>query len=320
MRVLALLSFFIFNIYAVDNLVEIYRQGGIKEVEKILMSKLQDKAYWLSNLDGIDTKFGFYENIQYLLFCNKNSKLFYLYEYKDNKFLEISNINAYTGLMGDKEKEGDLKTPIGVYDLINKKLDVDEFYGPLALVTSYPNTFDRVQGKNGYGIWIHGLPLKSERPENTQGCIALDNEYLSSLGDKIDLDKSLLVTTESGHLFDVTKDDLANILSSLYSWKSSWELNDLNHYLSFYDENFKRYDGIELKEFKDYKRRIFSKDEDKTIEFSNINITPYPNKDSEKIYRVTFFENYNTRSYQFKGSKELYVKLNGEKFSILVEK
>ncbi len=46
-------------------------------------------------------------------------------------------------MKGDKKTEGDLRTPIGVYDLVKKISNVDEFYGPLAFVISYPNIYDR---------------------------------------------------------------------------------------------------------------------------------------------------------------------------------
>ncbi|CAI6147276.1 MAG: hypothetical protein SPLUMA1_SPLUMAMAG1_01934 [uncultured Sulfurimonas sp.] len=59
----------------------------------------------------------------------------------------------------DKIREGDLRTPIGVYKLVKKLSKVDSFYGPLAFATSYPNSYDKYLGKNGSGIWIHGLPL-----------------------------------------------------------------------------------------------------------------------------------------------------------------
>ncbi len=52
-----------------------------------------------------------------------------------------------------------MKTPEGVYELTSKLTKLDSFYGPLALVTSYPNTFDKAMNKKGHGIWIHGMPL-----------------------------------------------------------------------------------------------------------------------------------------------------------------
>lgn len=320
MKFLILVSIFFVGLFANDDIFSIYRQKGIKEVERVLSARLEDRVYWKSYLETLDTRFGFYENLNFLLFCNKSLKKFYFYEYKESKFTELSSVDAYIGLLGDKEKQGDLKTPIGVYELVSKKSNVDEFYGPLALITSYPNTLDTLNGKDGYGIWIHGLPLKSERPDNTKGCIALENSYLSGLADKIDITKTLLVTTEDNFLFKPSNDEMATVLSSLYSWKRAWERGDLKSYLSFYSNEFKRFDGMKFDEFRDYKTRVFAKDEPKTIDISNVNITPYPNKELKRIYRVSFYEDYKAPSYKFQGYKELFVTSDGDKFSILVEK
>jgi len=317
---LVLISTIFISLFANSNFVDIYRERGIKAVEDLLSKELEKKEYWLESIKDRDLSFGFYENLQYLLFCDKNEKKFTLYEYKDNSFIEISNIYAYTGLLGDKFKEGDLKTPVGVYSLRYKKSKVDEFYGPLALVTSYPNVFDRVQGKDGHGIWIHGLPYKSERPDNTKGCIALDNEYLTNLDKIIDIKKSILLTTEDGYTFDANREDFATILADLYRWKRAWSESDIDTYLSFYDKSFIRYDKLKYSDFSKYKRKIFSKKEKKRIIFKNINISPYPAKDNKKLFRVSFFEDYSTNSYKFKGQKELYLELKNSKIYILSEK
>ena len=72
----------------------------------------------------------------------------------------MKTIPAFTGKYdGDKVSAGDRRTPIGIYNLTQKLSTVDPFYGPMAFVTSYPNLYDRIRGKSGDGIWIHGLPL-----------------------------------------------------------------------------------------------------------------------------------------------------------------
>ena len=58
----------------------------------------------------------------------------------------------------DKSREGDQKTPIGVYNLLPMKDGLPDFYGPGAYPLSYPNEWDRVNGRNGHGIWLHGTP------------------------------------------------------------------------------------------------------------------------------------------------------------------
>ena len=63
----------------------------------------------------------------------------------------------------------------------------------MAFVTSYPNSYDKYRGKNGYGIWIHGLPTEQEREEFTTGCIAIKNSNIESLEENIDIDKTIYI-------------------------------------------------------------------------------------------------------------------------------
>ncbi len=83
---------------------------------------------------------------------------------------------------GDKQKEGDLRTPEGVYFIthkIDQKLDRME-YGPHAFALNYPNPVDRIHGKTGGGIWLHskGQPIEGIQ---TRGCLAIDQADICSL-------------------------------------------------------------------------------------------------------------------------------------------
>jgi murein L,D-transpeptidase YafK len=76
---------------------------------------------------------------------------------------------------------------------------------------------------------------------------------------------------------------------------------------------------MEIKQFKYYKERIFSKKEDKKIEFKNINIVPYPNSLNKQMFKVLMDEDYKTKYYTFNGRKELYIELKDNKIKILAE-
>ncbi len=83
---------------------------------------------------------------------------------------------------GDKELEGDLKTPEGVYFVttrIKTQLDFEK-YGSGAYVLNYPNPIDIIKQKTGHGIWIHskGNPIDGQV---TQGCVAVDLEHFERL-------------------------------------------------------------------------------------------------------------------------------------------
>lgn len=301
------------------DLVDIYRTQGIEAVKQELEKELKKKSYWKQYLKNKDIKHGYYESIQYVIICDKNDKTLKLHKKTNDKFETILTKSVFIGeAQGDKQHEGDLKTPIGAYDLTTKITKLDQFYGPMALVTNYPNTFDKVQNKTGHGIWIHGLPFDNKRDDYTKGCIALENKSIEELDKNINLKNSVLLVGETEHK-KVTQNDISVILSGIFSWRDAWKSSDVKTYLSFYDKKFKRHDGMTLEKFKDYKTRIFSKDEKKKIEFSNINIIPYPNSLDKVMYKVVMDEDYKTRTHNFEGKKELYIELKDNNMSILAE-
>lgn len=241
------------------DLVDIYRSEGLEAVKKHLEEQLTKKEYWEKYLEDKNVDFGYYESKKYLLVAQKETKeisIFKLDRKKNNLILRDSVIVGEKA--GDKKDEGDLKTPTGAYELTEKLTQLDQFYGPLALVTNYPNTFDKTQNKKGHGIWIHGMPLNESREDFTKGCIALDNPKLQELDKNIEFNKSILVISDD-NLKKVSKEDISLILASIFKWREAWKDSDIKEYLKFYSENFKRHDGMSLEEFKNYKERIFSK-------------------------------------------------------------
>jgi murein L,D-transpeptidase YafK len=86
--------------------------------------------------------------------------------------------------IGDKEKEGDFKTPEGNYLLDARNPDSEYF---LAIHVSYPDSSDRAEARKkgvdpGGAIMIHGQPNDPTRSEAyyrtqdwTNGCIAVSN-------------------------------------------------------------------------------------------------------------------------------------------------
>lgn len=316
-----LLLFSVLSLFADETLLDIYQKQGAQGIEKIFDKELSTKRYWNQRLQSVDTRFGYFEGIDYILACNKEKAKLKLYTKDSNNSFQLNdNFSAFVGKKsGDKRREGDLKTPIGVYKLIKKLNHVDSFYGPLAFVTSYPNVYDKAQGKNGSGIWVHGLPLHQERDDFTKGCIAINNNNLERIEHQIDYKKALVYIDQDSYP-NVKKEKITTLLSQLYRWRKAWKENDITNYLSFYDKEFKRNDGLSIEKFKKYKKRIFLKNEEKQILFSKINILPYPMADKNNVYLISFNEAYRSKSYQFNGEKELYVHLHDENFSILAEK
>ncbi|MBE0492452.1 MAG: L,D-transpeptidase family protein [Sulfurospirillum sp.] len=303
-----------------NKIVDLYVQEGIDAVEAYINKQLISKDYWRDLLQAQDVRYGYYEDIKNLLIANKHKKTLEVYGRTETGFNLVKSYNAIMGKDGDKKVEGDLKTPIGVYTITKRFKPNDLFYGPLAYALSYPNTMDKVYQKNGYGIWIHGSPLDgSQRDPMSKGCIVLDNEKIQLLDTQLHAQNTIIIVGEDS-IPQVNIDDLSVILANLYHWKKVWSDNSLESYLSFYDDSFRRFDGKGIDAFKKLKRYVFENDSKKEIKISNINIAPYPNTKGQKIFKIAFYEEYKSKKHSFNGNKELYVKLNGEKFSILVEK
>lgn len=114
-----------------------------------------------------------------------------LYRWREGHLEVAASYPVTTGATpGTKEKRGDRRTPDGIYavtDLLPGD-DLPNRYGALAMPLSYPNAFDRLHKREGYGIWIHGADNINApfNPRGTRGCVTLRPEDLRELARTID--------------------------------------------------------------------------------------------------------------------------------------
>lgn len=281
--------------------------------------KFDSFEYWQNRLKNKDLRYGYYTDKTMLIIVNKQQKDMRVFSYEAGELVKKFSQVVITGKNGDKMREGDLKTPVGVYDITKRFVPKDQFYGPLAFSLSYPNLLDRVARKTGGGIWIHGYPIDGKRDNDltTRGCVAIKNTLLLEFGSVVDNQAVVLISEQIDT--ESTNDEIALIFSSIFKWQNAWQSNDIKEYLEFYSIDFVSYNGENFQKFKTTKERIFSKNEKKEIKFSNFSVTPYPNVKDLKIFRVIFDEEYSAPSHKFKGKKELYVRLDSGKFKIIAE-
>jgi len=107
-----------------------------------------------------------------------------LYLYKGEVVLRAMDIALGLVPVGDKESEGDFRTPEGDY-LLTKRNAASDFF--LSIQVSYPNSQDEyaaaLRGEDPGGqIMIHGQPNEPKHSDEyyrltdwTEGCIALSN-------------------------------------------------------------------------------------------------------------------------------------------------
>lgn len=125
---------------------------------------------------------------------------------------------------GDKKKEGDLKTPEGIYFIVEKitsGLDYTE-YGNTAFPLNYPNPIDRIRGKTGYGIWIHGrgTPLT---PKITRGCVSLLNTDVDSLDQEVSLHQTPIIIAQNLVWSNSTQpESVEEVAADIRAWANAW--------------------------------------------------------------------------------------------------
>ena len=207
----------------------------------------------------------------YILLVEKSSHKIYALKYKDGKNTMIDVFDCKTGKnRGDKKEEGDHKTPEGIYFLVGK-YNRDKIlsmvgknkayeYGEMAFVTDFPNYIDRLNNKNGGGIWLHGTDesFSETSSYDTRGCIVTTNETIKKLETYIQLRKTPLIIVEKLNFFTKTEHDAykKESLDMIESWRNSWEEKKLDDYISHYSNDFKN-SGRNIIQYKDYKASIF---------------------------------------------------------------
>jgi murein L,D-transpeptidase YafK len=203
---------------------------------------------------------------------------------------EIRRFPCTTGQSeGDKRTEGDLRTPEGVYFVgqrINRKLDWD-LYGDMAYALNYPNPVDRINGKTGSGIWIHGRG-KEFLPRDTLGCVALRVPDMHDVAQEIASGTPVVIaddvawTPEPGENDAVAK----SLADELRQWARDWE-GQGEPFFSHYDPAMMtQSEGQDFSNFVAHKRAVFASKHWIEVMIDNIHAIPGPD------YWVTWFDQY----------------------------
>lgn len=205
---------------------------------------------------------------------------------------------------GDKLVEGDNKTPEGIYfaqELIDGRT-LPAKYGPYAIPINFPNPIDRSRRKTGYGIWLHGVEkdARIEEANVTEGCVAFYNADIISLSSWLKPQQSVIVITQSADEAN-KEEDVAAVQSRTQQWYDAWQTRELEKYISFYHGRF-RFRGMGLKNFEQYKKRVFAQYENMQVDISNIRVFTH------RDYAISVFnQDFNGDDrYVSKGRKVLY--------------
>lgn len=253
---------------------------------------------------------------QYILIVDSKAARVYVYEHKSDEYSLVADHYITVGKQGmAKIKEGDQKTPIGVY-FVTSYLPgntLPDRYGPGAFPINYPNEFDQRLNRTGYGIWLHGTESDnySRVPYASDGCVSLSNEDFIDLSYYVKTDGSTPVII-SDQIKWIEPQEMINkkhqYLTLLESWATDLKSLDVEKYLSHYSNQNFQVDGINYKSWAKQKRIIASSKEYINLKISNISIYAYPSKKNMVV--ISFKQQYESNNYNDISQKKQYWQKN----------
>lgn len=253
----------------------------------------------------------------HVIVVEKSTHQLHLFQTDRGETKLVKTFQIATGkISGDKEREGDFKTPEGIYffnsfmskqELLRKIGVQAKIYGAGAFVSNYPNEIDQIYKKKGSGIWLHSTndETRIEKGLDSRGCAVMVNSDLKEVSKFIELHKTPFIITQNLNFLEegAHKQVSDEVNEFIRSWKTSWEKKELSSYLSHYNaDEFIDVRG-NYKKFREYKEKIFSSPGNPILDIDHLTIL------KEKDYTVAIFiQKYKTDGLVDLGKKILYLK------------
>ncbi len=234
----------------------------------------------------------------------------YLYENRNGVPHLVSDYYASSGKNGAvKQREGDRKTPVGVY-FVSGHIDsgkLPDFYGAGAFPIDYPNPWDRRLGKTGSGIWLHGVPSDtySRAPRASDGCVVLANADFSAIGPFIDVGRTPVIIAQRLDWASPQeiKRERDGVLEAVERWRSDWESRDMGRYARNYSRSFRGV-GRDYREWLRYKTRVNGAKRFIRVRISELSVFADPG--GRDLAAVTFLQDYASSNFRGQAKKRQY--------------
>ncbi len=217
---------------------------------------------------------------------------------------------------GPKTRKNDRKTPEGIYFFTKSYVSesLAPIYGSMALPINYPNLIDQIEGKEGYGIWFHGTN-KPIMPNDTNGCISLENKDIEELATFIKMFKTPIIISSQIKMaspaeIEKAKEEMTGLIEG---WRTAWQDRDIERFMSFYNRDFSS-GGKNWREWKENKSRMADKYVQITVDVDDLQLLT-----ADGVVLAAFTQTYTTPDFKSSGKKMLYLTKNSDQWKIIAE-
>ncbi len=261
---------------------------------------------------------------RYALVVDAKRSRLYVYENLKGQLKLLSDYYVTQGKLGtDKSREGDQKTPVGVYYITGRlaRTRLPDFYGAGALPINYPNEWDRVNGRSGSGIWLHGTPAGSysRPPLASDGCVVLTNPDLEKLLRSVQPGKTPVVISDKVEFVNRTSlkmdRDAANRL--LEDWRHDLQSLNQARFISNYSSHFKSAQGDDITGWMSREQRLMPAVRDLDVKLQDVTIFAYPGRNDLLVSTFTRDATFGKRHHSLR--KRQYWAKEGKAWKIVYE-
>jgi murein L,D-transpeptidase YafK len=224
---------------------------------------------------------------------------------------------------GDKEREGDLRTPEGIYFFTYRieGSQLPDEYGIRAFVTDFPNVYDQLEGKNGSNIWLHATnePQRVENGYNTRGCVVVSNEDLEYLTPAVRTGRVpgatvMVVESELSVLEPEAAARLREELTGVIAgWEAAWESREIERYMAYYSRAFEG-QGRDWSGWRAYKDRLNRQYQYIRVEVEDLHLYHH----GDELLAV-FHQQYDSDLFHARSAKRLYLRREEDGWKIVRE-
>jgi murein L,D-transpeptidase YafK len=247
---------------------------------------------------------------KYAVVVDTQKSRLYLYRNADGVPHFVADYYVSQGKQGaDKVREGDQRTPIGVYHVTASlpRQKLTDFYGSGAFPISYPNDWDRRMGRNGHGIWLHGTPSDtfSRPPKASDGCVVLANQDLDALGRTLQVGLTPVIISNGIEWLslDDWQAERTSLLAMIEEWRQDWESRDIDRYARHYSRKF-RADRHDYQSWIEHKRQVAAGKSWIKVTAGNVSMFRNPGKEEHVV--VTFEQDYRSSNINNSMMKRQY--------------
>lgn len=259
---------------------------------------------------------------KYALVVDTSRSTLYVYENVNGAPRYVTDFYVTIGKLGtEKVSTGDQRTPIGVYFVLADlpKNQLADMYGTGAFPLSYPNEWDKRNGRTGSGIWLHGTSSDtySRPPRASNGCVVLGNDDLDKLAPYLQVGITpVIITNQMAWSSAQDQTERSALLNEIEQWRKDWASLDTDAYLKHYARNFSS-NNTDYASWAKQKHAVNAGKSWVKLNISELSLFTYPEHPGMVV--VDFEQDYSSSNLSNRMKKRQYWMKQNKRWQIIYE-